>query len=101
MHVWRYELGTWVEEDVPLSERHPFLPEGYDHSPFMTLGDTSPGAKGMSVAAHEASEERGYLIVVFAGEEAMDPVLVSDFPSLLDLLAKLAPIVNASATATS
>jgi hypothetical protein len=31
----------------------------------------------------------------------MDPVLVSDFPSLLDLLAKLAPIVNASATATS
>jgi hypothetical protein len=96
MQVWRYELGTWVEEDVPLSERHPFLPEGYDQSPFMTLGDTSPGAKGMSVVTHEAREGRGYLIIVFAGEEAMDPVLVSDLPSLLDLLGKLAPIVSAS-----
>ncbi len=85
-----------MEEDVPLSERHPFLPEGYDHSPFMTLGDTSPGAKGMSVATHEAMEGRGYLIIVLAGEEAMDPVLVSDLPSLLDLLGKLAPIVSAS-----
>jgi hypothetical protein len=98
MHVWRYELGTWVEEDVALSERHPFLPEGYDHSPFMTLGDTSPDSKGMSVAAHEASEGSGYLVVVFAGEEAMDPMLVSDLPSLLDLLGKLAPIVSASQT---
>jgi hypothetical protein len=98
MHVWRYELGAWVEEDVALSERHPFLPEGYDHSPFMTLGDTSPGSKGMSVAAHEASEGSGYLVVVFAGEEAMDPMLVSDLPSLLDLLGKLAPIVSASQT---
>jgi hypothetical protein len=96
MQVWRYQLGTWAEEDAPLSERHPFLPEGYDHSPFMTFGDTSPGAKGMSAAAHEASEGRGYLIVVFAGEEAMDPVLVSDLPSLLELLGKLAPIVSAS-----
>jgi hypothetical protein len=96
MHVWRYELGTWVEEDVALSERHPFLPEGYDQSPFMTLGDTSPGSKGMSVAAHEASEGSGYLIVVFAGEEAIDPMLVSDLPSLLDLLGQLAPIVSAS-----
>ena len=85
-----------MEEDVPLSERHPFLPEGYDHSPFMTLGDTNPGAKGMSVATHEAMEGRGYLIIVLAGEEAMDPVLVSDLPSLLDLLGKLAPIVSAS-----
>ena len=82
---------------TPLREA-PLLARRYDHSPFMTLGDTSPGAKGMSAAAHEASEGRGYLVVVFAGEEAMDPVLVSDFPSLLDLLAKLAPIVNASAT---
>jgi hypothetical protein len=96
MRVWRYGLGTWVEEDVPLSERHPFLPEGYDHLPFMTLGDSSPGTKGMSVAAHEASEGRGYLVVVFAGEEALDPVLVSDLPSLLDLLGKLSPIVSAS-----
>ena len=96
MHVWRYELGTWVEEDVALSERHPFLPEGYDQSPFMTLGNTSPGSKGMSVAAHEASEGSGYLIVVFAGEEAIDPMLVSDLPSLLDLLGQLAPIVSAS-----
>ncbi|HZC18333.1 MAG TPA: hypothetical protein VE225_01355, partial [Rubrobacteraceae bacterium] len=71
-------------------------PEGYDHSPFMTLGDTTPGAKGMSVAAHEASEGRGYLVVVFAGQEMMDPVLVSDLPRLLDLLGKLAPIVSAS-----
>jgi hypothetical protein len=50
----------------------------------------------MSVATHEAMEGRGYLIIVFAGEEAMDPVLVSDLPSLLDLLGKLAPIVSAS-----
>lgn len=85
-----------MEEDLPASESYPFLPEGYDHSPFMTLGNTSPGAKGMGAAAHEASEARGYLIVVFAGEEMMDPVLVSDLPSLLDLLGKLAPIVSAS-----
>ena len=96
MRIWRYELGTWVEEEVPLSERHPFLPEGYDHSPFMTLGDTSPGAKWMSVATHEALEGRGYLVIIFAGKEAMDPVLVSDLPNLLDLLGKLAPIVSAS-----
>jgi hypothetical protein len=96
MRIWRYELGAWVEEEVPLSERHPFLPEGYDHSPFMTLGDTSPGAKGMSVVTHEALEGRGYLVIIFAGKEAMDPVLVSDLPNLLDLLGKLAPIVSAS-----
>ncbi|HSK82439.1 MAG TPA: hypothetical protein VK902_03425 [Rubrobacter sp.] len=94
--MWRYELGTWVEEDVPLSERHPFLPEGYDHSPFMTLGDTSPGARGMSVAVHEVSEGHGYLVVVLAGEESMDPIVVSDLPSLLHLLGTLAPIVSAS-----
>lgn len=81
---------------MAFSERHPFLPEGYDQSPFMTLGNTSPGSKGMSVAAHEASEGSGYLIVVFAGEEAIDPMLVSDLPSLLDLLGQLAPIVSAS-----
>ena len=96
MRIWRNELGTWAEEEVPFSERHPFLPEGYDHSPFMTLGDTSPGAKGMSVATHEALEGRGYLVIIFAGKEAMDPVLVSDLPNLLDLLGKLAPIVSAS-----
>jgi hypothetical protein len=76
------KLGTRVEEDLPRSERHPFLPEGYDHSPFMDLGNTGPGTKGMSVAAHEVSEGRGYLVVVFAGEEAMDPVVVSALPSL-------------------
>jgi hypothetical protein len=43
MQVWRCELETWVEEDLPRSERHPFSPEGYDRSPFMALGDTSPG----------------------------------------------------------
>lgn len=96
MRMWRYELGTWVEEDVPLSERHPFLPEGYDHSPFMTLGDTSPGSGGMSVAVHEVSEGHSYLVVVFAGEESMDPIVVSDLPSLLHLLGTLAPIVSAS-----
>ncbi len=96
MHVWRYELGTWVEEDVPVSDKHPFLPEGYDHSPFMTFGDTRPGAKGMSAAAHEALEGDGYLVMIFAEEEAMDPVLTSNLPSLLDLLGKLAPIVSAS-----
>ena len=67
MQVWRYELGTWAEEDLPRSKRHPFLPDRYDHSPFMALADTSPRVKGMSVAAHEASEGRGYLVVVFAG----------------------------------
>jgi len=56
MRVWRNELGTWVEENVPVSERHPFLAEGYDRSPFMALGNTSPVAKGMSAAVHEASE---------------------------------------------
>jgi hypothetical protein len=50
----------------------------------------------MSAATHEASEGGGHLVVVFAGEEAMDPVVVSDLPSLLDLLGKLAPIVSAS-----
>jgi hypothetical protein len=54
----------------------------------------------MSVTAHEASEERGYLVVVFAGE-ATDPVVVSDLPSLLDLLGKLAPIVVRSLIAQS
>jgi hypothetical protein len=62
----------------------------------MILGDTTPGAKGMSAAAHEASEGSGYLVIVFTGEEAMDPILVSDLPSLLDLLGKLSPIVGAS-----
>ena len=72
------------------------MPEGYDHSPFMILGDTSPGTKGMSAAAHEASEGGGYLVIVLAGEEAMDPVVVSELRSLLELLGKLAPIVSAS-----
>lgn len=50
----------------------------------------------MSAAAHEALEGGGYLVVVFAGEEAIDSVVVSELPSLLDLLGKLAPIVSAS-----
>jgi hypothetical protein len=36
----------------------------------------------MSAAAHETSEGGGYLVVVLAGEEAMDPMVISDLPSL-------------------
>jgi len=38
----------------------------------------------------------GYLHVVFAGEEALDSAPVSDFPSLVNLLARLAPVINMS-----
>lgn len=97
MHVWRYDLGSWVEDDVPLAVDREF-PQGFEHSPFMSLGDVSPQAKGVSVAVHEPAEEGegGYLVIVFGGEEAFDPVLVRDFPGLIDLLAKLAPIITAS-----
>ena len=97
MHVWRYDLGSWVEDDVPLAVDREF-PQGFEHSPFMSLGDVSPQAKGVSVAVHESAEEGegGYLVIVFGGEEAFDPVLVRDFPGLIDLLAKLAPIITAS-----
>jgi|SRR5829696_790613 hypothetical protein len=95
MHVWRYELGTWIEEDVPIPEGQLF-PEGFDRAPFMSLGDTGPEAKGVGVAVHEATEGNSYLVTILAGEEALDPVLASDFPSLIDLLAKLAPIVSAA-----
>jgi hypothetical protein len=95
MYVWRYDLGTWVEENVSLSQDHE-LPEGFEHYPFMTLGDITPQGRGMGVAVHEATAGSGYLVIVFAGDEALDPVVVSNFPSLIDLLAKLAPVVNAS-----
>ena len=36
------------------------------------------------------------MVIVFGGEEAFDPVLVRDFPGLIDLLGKLAPIIAAS-----
>jgi hypothetical protein len=97
MHVWRYDLGSWVEDDVPLAVGSEF-PQGFEHSPFMSLGDVSPQARGVSAAVHESTEEEegGYLVIVFGGEEAFDPVLVRDFPGLIDLLAKLAPIIAAS-----
>ena len=95
MHVWRYDLGSWLEDDVPLDVGHEF-PQGFEHSPFMTLGDVTPQARGVSAAVHESMEGGGYLVIVFGGEEAFDPVLVRDFPGLVDLLAKLAPIINVS-----
>ena len=95
MHVWRYDLGSWIEDDVPLAADREF-PQGFERSPFMTLGDVAPRARGVSAAVHEATEGGGYLIIVFGGEEAFDPVLVRDFPSLVDLLAKLAPVIDAS-----
>jgi hypothetical protein len=96
MHVWRYDLGRWVEDDVPLGGGSEF-PQGFEHSPFMSLGDVSPQARGVSDAVHESTEEEGgYLAIVFGGEEAFDPVLVRDFPGLIDLLAKLAPIIAVS-----
>ena len=96
MHVWRYDLGSWAEDDVPLSVGHEF-PQGFEHSPFMSLGDVSSQARGVSAAIHESTEEEGgYMVIVFGGEEAFEPVLVPDFPGLIDLLAKLAPIIAAS-----
>ena len=95
MHVWRYDFGSWIEDDVPLAVGHEF-PQGFEHSPFMTLGDVTPQARGVSAAVHESTEGGGYLVIVFGGEEAFDPVLVRDFPGLVDLLAKLAPTINAS-----
>jgi hypothetical protein len=97
MHVWRYDLGSWVEDDVPLDVGREF-PKGFEHSPFMSLGDVSSQARGVSAAVHESTEEGqgGYLVIVFGGEEAFDPVIVQDFPSLIDLLAKLAPTIAAS-----
>ncbi len=32
MHAWRYELGTWIEEDVHTLEGQA-LPGGFDHDP--------------------------------------------------------------------
>ena len=95
MHVWRYDLGSWIEDDVPLAVGHEF-PQGFELSPFMSLGDVSSQARGVSAAVHESTEEGGYMIIVFGGEEAFDPVLVQDFPGLIDLLATLAPIIAAS-----
>ena len=98
MHVWRYDLGSWAEDDVPLAVDREF-PRGYEHSPFMSLGDVSPQARGVSAAVHESTEQGeggGYLVIIFGGEEAFDPVLVRDFPGLMNLLAKLAPIISAS-----
>ena len=96
MHVWRYDLGSWIEDDVPLAVGHEF-PQGFEHSPFMSLGDVSSQARGVSAAIHESTEEEGgYMVIVFGGEEAFEPVLVPDFPGLIDLLAKLAPIIAAS-----
>jgi hypothetical protein len=95
MHVWRYDLGSWLEDDVPLDVGHEF-PQGFERSPFMSLGDVSSQARGVSAAVHESTEEGGYMVIVFGGEEAFDPVLVRDFPGLIDLLAKLAPIIAAS-----
>ena len=96
MHVWRYDLGIWVEDDVPLAVGQKF-PQGFEHSPFMSLGDVSSQARGVSAAIHESTEEEGgYMVIVFGGEEAFEPVLVPDFPGLIDLLAKLAPIIAAS-----
>ena len=96
MHVWRYDLGSWIEDDVPLAVGHDF-PQGFEHSPFMSLGDVSSQARGVSAAIHESTEEEGgYMVIVFGGEEAFEPVLVPDFPGLIDLLAKLAPIIAAS-----
>ena len=64
----------------------------------MSLGDVSPQAKGVSVAVHESTEEGegGYMVTIFGGEEAFTPVLVRDFPGLIDLLAKLALVITAS-----
>ena len=96
MHVWRYDLGSWLEDDVPLGVSGEF-PQGFESSPFMSLGDVSPPSRGVSAAVHESTEEEGgYLVIVFGGEEAFDPVVVRDFPGLIDLLAKLAPIISAS-----
>ena len=95
MHVWRYELGSWLEDDVPLDVGHEF-PQGFERSPFMSLGDISAQARGVSASVHESTEEGGYMVIVFGGEEAFDPVVVRDFPGLIDLLAKLAPIIAAS-----
>src|SRR3712207_2909373 len=55
MHVWRYDLGSWIEDDVPLAADREF-PQGFERSPFMTLGDVAPRARGVSAAVHEATE---------------------------------------------
>jgi hypothetical protein len=90
MHVWRYDLGSWIEVDVTLAVGREF-PQGFEHPPFMALGDVSPQARRVSAAVHESTQEGGgYLVIVFGSEEAFDPVLVRDFSGLVDLLAKLA-----------
>jgi len=51
MHVWRYDLGSWLEDDVPLGVSGEF-PQGFESSPFMSLGDVSPPSRGVSAAVH-------------------------------------------------
>jgi hypothetical protein len=72
MHVWRYDLGSWIEDDVPLAVGREF-PQGFEHSPFMTLGDVSPQARGVSAAVHESTEGGGYLVIVFGGKKHSTP----------------------------
>jgi hypothetical protein len=55
MHVWRYDLGSWIEDDVPLAVGREF-PQGFEHPPFMTLGDVTPQARGVSAAVHESTD---------------------------------------------
>jgi hypothetical protein len=72
MHVWRYDLGSWVEDDVPLAVSHEF-PQGFERSPFMSLGDVSSQARGVSAAVHESTEEGGYMVIVFGGKKPSTP----------------------------
>ena len=95
--AWRFERGIWSEAPTWRSDddwgwREELRNNGYEGDPAVRLGDLDTDSFAAE-AYTKAEEGTGYAVVVTIGEGG-EVVLVDGLRDLLELFAKLAPVVE-------
>lgn len=101
MYLWRFERGEWtsqLDERTEVNRTSELRRLGYETSPFMTFGDIDRcGEIAFEVFIDDASQhaEKGsYYFEITLDANYVEGVIAPDFPSFLELLAQLLPVVE-------
>jgi hypothetical protein len=95
--AWKFERGIWSEatswrSDDEWGWREELRNNGFEGDPAIRLGDLDTDSFAAE-AYSKAEEGKGYAVVVTIGDGG-EVVLVDGLRDLLDLLAKLGPVVQ-------
>ena len=97
MNHWMFDRGEWPYQDDGRTEFNVSAEldrMGFDHHPFMRFGDFDRFGE-LAVEVHQAACDQRHLFEVsFWGGQESESIVTTDFPSFLQLLSMLGPIVD-------